>query len=305
VPKRSTLYDRTIERLKNNKVIVAILICVLILTGLLKLVGQVHSLLAFKWRHADSAGAHDSAVEFSRVVLSPGEHWEAIPRDAANYYYDMYMTNAKAEGDQKAQEELARDKEQGLYDCPDLFANRVWCRKCAGFFSQKGLQNIAIDPKFDILVTNKKKEPVVLHSIGVEVSYAEMVTVSLGDWETIRVRVDGLYEIPMPAAPTTVIVDKKAVDISAELKEMGETTDTVSPSALRALVQSTHYEWSNVPLVVSAPPKDPIYLPAGAPYRFEVVLKNYRRMPNNVVLRFVVHTNYGDTMSNYFYLLAL
>lgn len=300
--KRSTLYDKTIERLKNNKVIVAILLCGVILTGLLKLVGQVRSLLAVNWRHGNSVGAHDSGVEFSRVILSTGEYWEAIPRESPNYFYEQAMRIE--EGDQKAQEDIAREKKQGEYDCPYMFANPVWCRKSASFFSQRGLQNIAIDPKFDILITNKKKEPVVVHSIGVEISYAEMVTVSLGDWETIRVRVDGLYEIPMPPPPTSVIVDKKAVDISAELKESGMwTADTLNSNAVRTLVQSD-FEWSNLPLIVSAPPKDPIYLPPGAPYRFEVVLKNYFRMPNNVVLRFVV-TNYGDRMSDYFYLLAM
>ena len=65
------------------------------------------------------------------------------------------------------------------------------------------------------------------------------------------------------------------------------------------------FEWLNLPMIVSAPSADPVYLPAGAPYRFVVVLKRYDRMPNNVVVRFVVHTNYGDIMSNYFYLLAM
>ena len=77
-------------------------------------------------------------------------------------------------------------KNAGKYDCPYMFASPAWCRKSAAFFSQKGFQNIAVDPKFDILITNKRKEPVVVHAVGIEVSYAEMVTVSGGDSGRLR-----------------------------------------------------------------------------------------------------------------------
>ena len=43
----------------------------------------------------------------------------------------------------------------------------------------------------------------------------------------------------------------------------------------------------------------------GIAWRVAVVLKRYDRMPHNVAVRFVVHTNYGDMMSDYFYLLAM
>jgi hypothetical protein len=301
LPKRPTLYDATIERLKNNKAIVAVLLTGAVVTGLLSFVGQVRSFVTASWSRKHSISLPAATVEFSRVVLNPGEYWEMMPREFPNHFYE----SAKSQADPGLLEDLEKAKKEGEYDCPYMFASPAWCRKSAAFFSQKGLQNIAIDPRFDILITNKRKEPVVVHSVGIEISYAEMITVSLGDWETTKVKVDGQYQILMPRPPMKVLVDKKVVDISAELKESGLwTEDTLDSRGVRSLLQSD-FEWLNLPMIVSAPSADPVYLPPGAPYRFEVVLKRYDRMPNNVVVRFVVHTNYGDIMSDYFYLLAM
>lgn len=302
MPKRPTLYDATLDRLKNNRVIVILLLAGTVVTGLLSFIGQIRSFVAANWPHKASIEARDSAVEFSRVVLSPGEYWETVPRDYPNHFYEQ--ARSLAAGDPTLMKDLEAEQKEGKYNCPYLFADPAWCRRAAVFFSQKRLQNVAIDPKFDILITSKRKEPVVVHSIGIEIAYAEMVTVSLGEWQTTRVKVDGQYEIQMPRPPTTVLVDKKAVDFSAQLKESGQAADTLDSNGIRSLLQSD-FEWSNLPMVVSAPPADPVYLPPGAPYRFEVVLKKYARLPNNVAIRFVAHTNYGDVMSDYFYLLSL
>lgn len=301
MPKRPTLYDATLDRLKNNKAIVVVLVTGTVVTALLTFVAQIRSFVAASFPHKASIGAHDSALEFSRVLLSPGEYWESVSREAPNYLYER----AKSGADQELLHDLEKEKKEGKYDCPYLFDSPAWCRKAAAFFSQKGLQNVAIDPRFDILLTNKRKEPVVVHSVGIEISYAAMVTVSLGDWATTRVKVDGQYEILMPPPPATVLVDHKLVDISPLLKQSGVwTKDTIDSRAVQSLLQSD-FEWSNLPMIVSAPPADPVYLPPGAPYRFEVALKNYARMPNNVVVRFVAHTNYGNVMSDYFYLLSM
>ena len=315
---RPTLYDATLDRLKNNKAVVAILLAGVILTGALSFVERIRSFMIAIWPHKAPVTSNAPAgpapagivpaniaqgVNFSRVLLSPSKYWETLPRDSPNYFYDRATSR---ENTPDALAELAQEKKQGEYDCPYMFARPDWCRKSAAFFSQKGLQNIAIDPTFDILVTNTRKEPVVVDSIGVDIAYAAMNTVTLGDWATTRVKVDARYEIEMPPPPSKVIVGNRIVDITKELKELDMPFDPtkMTSSDIRPLAEGD-FEWSGLPLRASAPAADPVYLPPGAPYRFQVVLKKYVRMPNNVVLRFVVHTNYGDAMSDYFYLLAM
>ncbi|MBZ5680741.1 MAG: hypothetical protein LAO24_11625 [Acidobacteriia bacterium] len=300
---RPTLYDATLDRLKNNKLIVAILVIGIVLTGVLTFVEKVRSFITASRTPKMSTADTGPAVDFSRVVLSASKYWETLPRDYPNYFYGRATSG---ERDPKILAELAKEKKKGTYDCPYMFASPDWCRKSAAFFSQKDLQNIAIDPLFDVMVTNKRKEPVIVDSVGIEIAYAAMNTVSLGDWETTRVKVDGRYEIVMPPPPSRVIAGNKIVDIAEELKEMELPFDATAMTSkdIRPIVQDD-FEWSGLPMRVAGPLTDPVYLPPGAPYRFEIVLKKYVRMPNNVVLRFFVHTNYGDVVSGYFYLLAM
>jgi hypothetical protein len=298
LPKGENFYDATIEHPRSNKIVIVILVGAV---GMLfwGFVGRIRSFVAADLLHKASIGANDSAVEFSRIILSPGEYWVSEPRDSPNYFYERARSDREA--DAKFLEDLEKEKKQGTYDCPYMFDNPAWCRKSTAFFFQKDPQNIAIDPKFDILIANKRKEPAVVDSFGIEISYAEMITVPLDDWKTTKVKVDGQYEILMPPAPTRVLVNKKAVDISPLLNEIGATRDTVDSDGVRSLLQSD-FEWSNLPMVVWASSADPVSLPPGASRKVEVVLKKYQRMPNNVVIRFIAHTNYGEVISDYFYL---
>jgi hypothetical protein len=63
--------------------------------------------------------------------------------------------------------------------------------------------------------------------------------------------------------------------------------------------------WPDLPILAWAAARDPIHLRGGDPYRFQIVLRDYHRLPNNVVLRFVVATSQGHVFSDYFYLLAM
>jgi len=81
------------------------------------------------------------------------------------------------------------------------------------------------------------------------------------------------------------------------------TADTLDSEAVRLLL-GEDFEWPNLPILVFAPSVGPVSLLLGALHRFEVVLKRYERMPNNVVVRFVVQRDDGNVMSDYYYLLA-
>jgi hypothetical protein len=249
----------------------------------------------------ESSRQRGPALEYSRVVLASSQFWDSIPRDAPNYFLEREKSLER--DNPAALRKLETLRKRGDFACPDMFADSGWCRKVAAFFAQKGLQEIAIDPRFDILVTNPVERPVTLHAIGVEVAYAEQVEVTLGRWETTRVAIDATHEISMPPFPTTWLAHeeiKEAINARSGAKPM-----TAQYLCLLLRLRGEECKWPNLPILVWATPGDPIYLRGGEPYRFEVVLRDYHRLPNNVVIRFVVGTNYGQVFSHYFYLLAM
>ena len=299
---RRTLYDRTIDKLKNNKAVVVLLIGLSVLAGMASLAQNVRSLFATISPRPESSRQTSPPLQYSRVVLASSQSWDPIPRDAQNYFLERGTSMAK--DDPAALRQLETRRGRGDFACPYMFASPDWCRKAAAFFAQKGLQEIAIDPRFDILVVNQTERPVVLHTIGVEIAFAQDVVVSLGTWEVTRVTVDATYEVPMPPFPTTWL----AHEAVKEALETGTGTDRpVTAQSLCALFRIGGEEctWPNLPTLAWAAARDPIHLRGGDPYRFEVVLRDYHRLPNNVVVRFVVATSQGQVFSDYFYLLAM
>jgi hypothetical protein len=87
--------------------------------------------------------------------------------------------------------------------------------------------------------------------------------------------VDGRYEVITPPTPDAVLVEhKKRVQLRPLLKEAETSREDLDARLVGALVQGD-FEWLNVPIIVTAPPSDPVYLQPGAPYRFEVVLSRF------------------------------
>ena len=289
-----TLYDRTVDRLKNNKIVVAGLIALAVLGGLATLAGNIRDLLISVRR--DTPGP---LLEYSRIILAADQRWDSIPRDAPNYFYGQLKTLA---GDDAAKLRALEAKRRD-YVCPWMFASEEWCTKVEGFFSQQGLQNVAIDPRFDVLVVNPGDRPLILQGLAVEIVYAEHVTVSLGDWETTRIPVDASYQIPMPPLPTAWLADEEIADL-VKSPQNDETPLTAGDICQWRSMVGKECRW-DVPLMARTAIRDPIYLNAHAPYRFELVLRDYHRLPNNVVIRFVVETNKGPVSSRYYYLLAM
>jgi hypothetical protein len=273
-----------------------------VLTGVVSLAQNIRSFFVTIWPGKESSRQTLPVIEYSRVVLASSQFWNSIPRDSPNYFLEREESGVK--GDPAALRELEMRRRRDDFVCPDMFADSRWCKKVAAFFAQKGLQEIAIDPRFDILVINPTERPVVLHTIGVEIAFAEQVVVSLGKWETTRVAVDATYEISMPSFPATLLANES---IKEALNASSRTDKPLTAQELCLLLSigGEQCEWPNLPTLVWAAPGDPIYLRGREPYRFEVVLRDYHRLPNNVVIRFVVATNNGQVFSDYFYLLAM
>ncbi|MEO0425037.1 MAG: toll/interleukin-1 receptor domain-containing protein [Pseudomonadota bacterium] len=249
----------------------------------------------------------EAPLRFLRVALdAENAYWEEIPRDRPNYYYERGL--AMAGDDPELAADLEARKAEGAYVCPALFTHPDRCRQAARFFAQKDLQNEAIDPSFDILLSNHTGEALVILSLGVEIEFAAQITVSLGDWETTRVKIDEQYEIAMPAHPPSdsFRVGDTVVDASDALSDFVQTFGRYpSPSTLRSVIGALDYEWTGLPIVETTALGDPVYLQPDEPYRFGVVLTSYKSMPSNVVLRFRVETDRGEFWSEYYYLFAL
>ncbi|MEM9387736.1 MAG: TIR domain-containing protein [Pseudomonadota bacterium] len=249
----------------------------------------------------------EGALRFSRVTLDPeNDHWEEVPANRPNYYYERALSLAGDDGDLMATIEAR--KASGAYVCPALFTRPERCRQAARFFAQKHLQNEAIDPSFDILLSNHSGDTLLILSLGVEIEFAAQITVSLGDWETTRVRIDRQYEIAMPARPPsdTFRVGDSLIDLSATLQEFVATYGAYpSPTTLRSVMGTLDYEWTGLPIVEEVALGDPVFLQPNEPYRFGLVLKSYKSMPSNVLVRFLVTTDRREFWSPYYYLFAL
>ena len=292
---RSTLYDRTVAKLKNNKAVVVGLIGLAILTGVVTFTENVRYFFVTRWSEQAAL-----PLEFSRVELGAEQPWDSIPRERPNYFFEQ-RKNFKI--DPEALRELETLRKRGEYVCPYMFADSRWCTKAAAFFSQQGLQEVAIDPRFDVLVFNPGERPVIVQAIGVEIAYAEEVIVSLGDWETTRIAVDATYEIPMPPFPATWLAHEEIADVISR-RSGSDRPVTAQELCLYLSRVGEECEW-NLPILTWAKVGDPIYVRGHEPYRFEAVLRDYYRLPNNVVIRFVVETNHGQVFSDYYYLLAM
>jgi hypothetical protein len=307
---RNSLYDNIIERLKNNKVVVWAIIGLTVATG-------VSSFIEFGRNIGDLSSALNSLdqgagadLKYVRVKLKESEWWEEVPRDYPNHLYEQ--SKRFVGGSAIRADELEAEKRSGKYICPSMFAIAQWCARAEMFFSQKGLQNKAIDPVFDVTIKNSGQRPAIVTNIGVEIAYAGYNTVSLGDWETRSVLVKAKYEVEMPY-PSKVEADGMVYDVAQELEKAAQVLQDegsdlrlkADPSFLRALFNTPNYEWSGLPIPILVDIDDPLHVPPDAPYRMEVILKNYNRMPNNVVIRFLIRSDAGISKSSYIYLLAM
>ncbi len=245
--KGRTLYDRTIDKLKNNKTVVAGLIALAVIGAVLTLVENIRDLLASI--RQDTPGP---LIEYSRVILAPEQPWDSIPRNAPNYFYEQLKSVAGTDAGELRKVEAKR----GDFVCPGMFASGDWCTRVHGFFSQRGLQNIAIDPRFDVLVVNPDDRPVILQALAIEIVYAEQVTVSLGDWVTTRIPVDATYEVPMPPFPTAWFANEQVADI-LKGRENRETPVTAGDICLRMAAVGEECRW-DLPILMRTVIRDPI-----------------------------------------------
>jgi hypothetical protein len=247
----------------------------------------------------------NNAVPFSSISIVSDGIWEKLPPNSPNYFYER--DKQLAGGSAHELNKTERQKSAGQYDCPWLFGVPAWCRKSVAFFRYHEPQKIAVDPKFDITIGNPGKTEIVVQSAGIEIAGAKAVSFPMDDWETHKGEVEGQYEIFMPRPPTTVRVGNALLDIEPLIddgeREGDWTRDTIDSESIRALVQND-FEWPNLPIIVRVSSMEAVTLAPGASHRFNIVLKRWARMPNNVIVRFVVETDGVDSYSGYLYLLG-
>jgi hypothetical protein len=300
---RPTVYELTIKRLKNNRAVVVVLMLFTAISAIIAFAEKVELVVekATTW-----LGPTTNPLTLTSVKLSQSAaYWRPVSLDEPNLLYERELSLYSDSPEILV--ELKKKKQDGHWICPALFAYGEWCKKSSSLFSQIGLQENAIDPKFDLLVKNGGREPLLLMKVGVEIVHAAHVTISLGDWETREVLVDGEYEVPMPFPSKIDLGGGEIIDVIQKFEELRSEYKRdyqPFPEVIRTLL-SLHYEWANLPVVTAVDIENPVHIPPGAAFRFNLVLKNYNRMPNNVVVRFVVGTDTGEAKSGLYYLLAM
>ncbi len=227
-------------------------------------------------------------VKFSRITLDTNnKYWKKVPRNTPNRIESEFMSDSIAYTPKRT--------------CPGNFLSEDWCKKSELFFSQIGLQEEAIDPSFDIVIENQSKKSVILLFVGVEIVNAFYSPYSFGYWDSTKIVIEGEYKVQMPPPPITVrLKDGSIIDI--EKKRLDMSYQGVS---IEGMLGPTDWEWVGLPILAEEEIIEPIYMQPNTPYRFLMVLKEYKNMPNNVVLRFWVKTNDGVHKSSYVYLLAI
>jgi len=288
LPGRRSLYASWVAQLKNNRLVAGVLILGLVASTAAGIVGNIEKVAAPFLPKAQpgeqQAQRPEPNVEFVRVKLAAeAKEWREVGRNEPNYRYSLQQR--MSEGDQKGLAQLEAEKNAGKYSCPGEFARDEWCVRAARLFCQTDWREIAIDPVFDVVVKNSGDRPLVFQTVGVEILGAAKALITGGDVQTGAIKTSATYAIEMPEA---VIIRVDGVELAAE--RGGGYTD---------------YEWGGVPKTVTADIEDPVRIAPGDAYRFNVVLKKYSRMPNNVLLRFVLDAEKGTFKSEPYYLLAM
>lgn len=289
-----TILNRIRKKPKSTLLILTILVLIIVVGSTLT------SYLEEKGKQLASSQSQEierqekSGLIFSRITLpSKNIYWEKVSRNKPNGFDELFVSMNETEV-------LKRE-------CPGYFLSEMWCKESELFFSQVDLQDEAIDPSFDIVVENKSETPVTLLAVGVEIVHAFHETYSFGEWESTKVVIEGKYEVQMPSPPMSVklengdIVDvgkvraQKKIDLEMSLADM----------RIESLLQVTYWEWEGLPIFTEKELLDPIYMKPNTPYRYLMALKQYKNMPNNVVLRFWIKTSEGMQKSSHVYLLAI
>ena len=231
---------------------------------------------------------------FSRIKLSSkNKYWEKVSRNKPNGFDEMFVSK--------------NEKNVSKRECPGYFLSEMWCKESELFFSQIDLQDEAIDPSFDIVVENKSETPVTLLAVGVEIVHAFHETYSFGEWESTKVVIEGKYEVQMPSPPMSVKLESGDIVDVGKVRAQNKIDFEMSLVGMRieSLLQVDYWEWEGLPIFTEKELPDPIYMQPNTPYRYLMALKQYKNMPNNVVLRFWMKTSEGMQKSSHVYLLAI
>lgn len=288
LPRRRSLYSAWVTQLKNNRLVAGVLVVGFVASTAAGIVGNIEKIwapfLPKSHQLQEPAPAPIPNLEFVRLKLAAdANEWREVGRNEPNYRYLLAQRMSDTDPAQLAK--LEAEKKAGKYSCPGEFARDEWCKEAARLFSQKEWREAAVDPVFDVLVKNQGDRPLVFQLIGVEILGAAQELISGGDLQTGTIKTSGTYTVEMPE-PVTILVDGAEVPVD----DKGGYSD---------------YEWGALPKMVTADIEDPVRIAPGDAYRFNLVLRQYSRLPNNVLLRFALGVEKNVFKSEAFYLLAM
>lgn len=132
-----------------------------------------------------------------------------------------------------------------------------------------------VDPSLDITVLNTHSEPILVTGIGIEVLSIGQISYSGGS---------------MPKALKVPIMDKYVIEMP-NLMPIFDRERHKQGLALDLSLNVTSMTWGHM--------MDPIYIEAKAPYRYELLLKDFgRRVPRFTLLRLITETPSGQVHSD-------
>jgi hypothetical protein len=286
LPRRRTLYTTWVAQFKNNRLVAGLLVLGFVASTAAGIMGNIEKITAPFFPKAQQRPQQSPApkIEFVRVKLAAeANEWREVSRDELNYRYSLLQR--MSDDNPKEMAELKAEKNAGKYSCPGEFARDEWCTQAARLFSQREWRKVPVDPVIDVVVKNPGERLLVFQAIGVEILGAAQEIISGGDLKSGTIKTSATYVVEMPEA-MTILFDGTEV-----------------PAAERG--GYAEYEWGGLPKTITADIEDPVRIAPGDTYRFNIVLKEYHRLPNNVLLRFVLGVEKDVFKSEPYYLLAM
>lgn len=204
----------------------------------------------------------------------------------------------------KKQDEINRTGDEDAYD--RIYENLAYIEK-ADLICECMRYEEAIDPCFDITISNYGNVPFHLLSLGIEIMAGTQRIISGGDFDVVRIQVQDHYciEFPAPVYFRVNIDDDTHKEIIFSLKDNPDVTYSTSRKGdfrriyytepVIAVDGSIHeiddmfngFDFANMPVTALSDLTDPILIPPFSPYRFTIKIASSEHIPTDCLLKFV------------------
>lgn len=333
MPKKTTLFERIQKKLYNNKVSVIIIFVALFIAGLSSLLGNLKTIqnslfgqdgLAFSKSYKDRDNNLKENDRLSIESMPTEIFYNGLDSLKANVDFVRITIDGQCPWKEWSEGRFAEAKTNYLIENPsnDILMERRYYKmanlsKAQRMFDCERFKH-RVDPNFDITISNNENTPLLLLSVGIEVQQAGFRTISGGDENSNKIFVKGKYSVDFPL-PRKVIFnnfDNKAFQIDIVKNNINFDGSFFSiDTSIKQIIDdknvehnsdeiqmSEDYEYGGLPIIALVKTSDPVLIETQRPFRFTLKINHSERFKTDALIRFVIKTDKGISMSEIVYL---